>query len=127
MDRDKEAKSANVTTSKKLGEMLVEDNFITAEQLDHALEHQYLLSRGRDFASNLKLVTNALPPGAHFTHIEIGTRRITVEGEADSAFTVISYVMALEAVGEFSEIRIAEIAANESAGVSFSIVITKLD
>jgi len=40
MDRDKEVKSANVTTSKKLGEMLVEDNFITAEQLDHALEQQ---------------------------------------------------------------------------------------
>jgi len=90
-------------------------------------EHQYLLSRGRGFASNLKLVTNALPPGALFTHIETGTRRITVEGEADSAFTVISYVMALEKNGGFSEIRIAEIAANESAGLSFSIVITQLD
>lgn len=50
-----------------------------------------------------------------------------MEGEADSAFTVISYVMALEKNGEFSEIRIAEIAGAESAGVSFTIVITKLD
>lgn len=76
MDRDKEVKSANVTTSKKLGEMLVEDNFITAEQLDHALEQQRRQGGklGESLINHLKLVTNALPSGAHFTHIEIGTR-----------------------------------------------------
>ena len=90
-------------------------------------EHQYILSKRGDFTSNLNSVANALPPGAHFTHIETATRQITVGGEADNAFTVISYVMALEAVGEFSEVRIAEIAGNKSTGVSFSIVITKPD
>ena len=98
-------------------------------------EHQYILNRGRDFAGISKLVTTTLPPGARFTHIEIDTRRITVEGKADSAFTVIHYVMALEANEEFSEVRIAEIAKSyatenegaESIGVSFTIVITKPD
>ena len=72
MDRDKEVKSANVATGKSLGEMLVVDNFITAEQLDHALEQQR--RQGEILINQLKLVTNALPPRAHFTHIEIGTR-----------------------------------------------------
>lgn len=73
----------------------------------------------------MKSVANALPPGARSTHIEIATRQITVGGEADSASTAISYVTTLEAVREFSEVRIAEIAENERVGVSFSIVITK--
>ncbi len=87
--------------------------------------HQYILSKRGDFTSNLKSVANALPPGARSTHIEIATRQITVEGESDSASTVISYVTALEAVREFSEVRIAEIVENERVGASFSIVITK--
>jgi Tfp pilus assembly protein PilN len=72
-------------------------------------EHQYILSMGGDFANNLDLVTNAIPPEAYFTVIEMGTDQITVEGEADSSFTVINYVMALEAQGRLSEVRIAEI------------------
>lgn len=40
MDRDKEVKSANIATRKSLGQMLVADDFVTAEQLDEALELQ---------------------------------------------------------------------------------------
>ena len=72
-------------------------------------EHQYILSKGGDFANNLDLVTNAIPPEVYFTVIEMGTDQITIEGEADNAFTVINYVMALEALGRLSEVRIAEI------------------
>ncbi len=96
-------------------------------------EHQDILSQSGDFANNLKLVTNAVPSEAYFTSIEIDTDQITVEGEADSSFTAISYAMALEAQGRFSEVRIVEIdkstaaktTAAESTGVSFIIVISK--
>ncbi len=91
-------------------------------------EHQYILSKGGDFANNVKLVTNLLPSEASFTSVAVGTDQITVEGEADSPFAVISYAMALEAHGRFSEVRIAEIDESteaETSGVSFTIVITK--
>ncbi|MFQ5759224.1 MAG: PilN domain-containing protein, partial [Candidatus Bathyarchaeia archaeon] len=77
----------------------------------------------------------ALPSGAYFTSIEIGTDQVTVKGEADSSFTVISYAMALETQGVFSEVRIGEIGESrsteaeatemESSGVSFIIAISK--
>ena len=40
MERNKEVKPVNTATGKRLGELLIEDNFITAEQLDDALELQ---------------------------------------------------------------------------------------
>lgn len=88
-------------------------------------EHQYILSKGSDFANNLKLVTNALPSEAYFTSIEIGTDQFTVEGEADSSFVVISYAMALEAQGGLSEVRIVEINESKSTGGILHHVITK--
>jgi Tfp pilus assembly protein PilN len=98
-------------------------------------EHQYLQSANRDFASNLGLVTSAIPPRAYFTSIQIGTDQITVEGEADNSFTVVSYAMALEAQWGLSEVRISEIDKSEiteaettetaGTGVSFIIIITK--
>jgi len=75
-----------------------------------------------------------LPSGAYFTAIEIETDQLTIKGKADSAFTVISYAMALESHGEFSEVRLAEIGEGKSAetettqvesGVSFAIVVSK--
>ena len=72
-------------------------------------EHQYILSKGGDFAINLDSVTHAIPPEAYFTVIEMSTDQITVEGEADNTFTVIDYVLALEEQGGLSEVRIAEI------------------
>ena len=86
-------------------------------------EHQDILSKGGNFVDNLKFVINALPSEAYFTSIEIGTDQITVEGESDSSFTVISYATALESLARFSEVRIAEI--NEGSRAFFRIVITK--
>lgn len=93
-------------------------------------EHRDILSKVGDFTNNLKLVTNTLPSEAYFTSIEIGTDEITVGGEADNPFTIISYVLALGAQGGLSEVRIAQIGESEiteaeSSGVSFTIVITK--
>ena len=98
-------------------------------------EHQAILSKGGNFAGTLTLVTDALPSGAYFTSIELGTNQITVKGEADSSFTVVSYATALEAQGGFSEVRISEIGESrsieaettevKSSEVSFTIVINK--
>jgi len=98
-------------------------------------DHQYILNKGDDFANKLTLVSNALPSGAYFTSMEIGADQLNVQGEADNSFTVISYAMALEAQGVFSEVRIDEIGESrsteaettevESSGVSFIIVISK--
>jgi len=96
---------------------------------------QSILGKGGNFASNLRLVTGALPYEARFTFVEIGTDEITVKGEADSSFTVINYAMALEEQGGFPEVRIAGIDSStetetteaENTWVSFSIVITKED
>ncbi len=98
-------------------------------------EHQRILSKGGDFADNLKLVTDAFAPQAYFTSIEIGNDQVTLEGKADNSFTVISYVTALETSGRFSEVRISRIDDREvtgdgaarvkSRGVYFTIVIRK--
>ena len=106
-------------------------NEIAAEVETLKQEHLYILSRGGDFANALEAitsVTNAITSEAYFTSIEIGTDQITVEGKADSAFTVISYATALEAQAGFSEVRIAEIDESteaESTGVSFIIVFSR--
>ena len=98
-------------------------------------EHQSILSRGSDSANNLKLVTDALPPEVDFTFLETGTVQVIIEGEADSSFKVVSYVMALEALGKYSEVRIDWIneskhtgnltAEMDSSKVSFGIVVSK--
>lgn len=67
-----------------------------------------LSSRG-DFTNNLRLVTDALPLQTYFRSIEIGHGLITVQGETDSPFTVVSYADALEAKETYSEVRITEI------------------
>jgi Tfp pilus assembly protein PilN len=108
-------------------------NKLAAEVETIRQEHQYILSQRGNFTSNLELVTNVLPSEANFTSINIGTDQITVEGEAASSFTVISYAKALEAQGGLSEVRIAEInepentesAKAESPGVLFKIIITR--
>lgn len=105
-------------------------NQIVADVETLKQEHRDILSKVGDFTNNLKLVTNTLPSEAYFTSIEIGTDEITVGGEADNPFTIISYVLALGAQGGLSEVRIAQIGESEiteaeSSGVSFTIVITK--
>ena len=97
-------------------------------------EHQNILGGGGDFASNLRVVTGVLPSGVDFTSMEIDTGQIMVGGKADNAFTVIRYVMALEAQERLPEVRIVEIAESNpeakingagSTGVAFTIVINK--
>lgn len=72
-------------------------------------ELQSLLSTRGDFTTNLVLVTQALPPQAYFTSIEISHDLITVQGETDSPFTVVNYAITLEAKETFPEVRIIEI------------------
>ena len=59
-----------------------------------------------------------MPAEAYFTYIDVNTDRITVGGKADNPFTVISYAVALETEGKFSEVRIAEIDEFRTAAAS---------
>jgi len=86
-------------------------------------EHQRILGHKGDVTSNLELVANALPNGSSFTSIDIEPEEITVKGEVNNAFTVISYINSLEKDGDFSEIRIAEISEAGDNTVPFTIVI----
>ncbi|MFC1917971.1 pilus assembly protein PilM [Chloroflexota bacterium] len=90
---------------------------------------------GGEFTSSLTLVTDILPDEAYFTSVNIGSEQITVEGEAENAFTVVNYVSALEKTGKFLDVRIVRIndsnvidsgiTAVETPEVSFNIIITK--
>jgi hypothetical protein len=93
-------------------------------------KYQYISGMGGDFAYNLKLVTGALPARAYFTSVEIGDNQIIVEGKVDNAFTVVDYVVVLEALKKYAEVRIVTIGESKSPGtgateVSFNIVISK--
>jgi len=92
-----------------------------------ALQQEYrdIMDKGGDFTNYLRVVTNVLPSKAYVTSIVIGTNQILVEGEADSSFTVITYAMSLEARGELSDVRIAEIGEGEGTELSFTIIIFK--
>ncbi len=108
---------------------------ITADLDSLKQEHQSLLTQTGEISSDVRLVNALLPADTCFTSVEIGPEWIEVEGRADSPFTVISYVIALEAEGRFTEVRIARIdesrndsgdaAAPSGASVSFTIVISK--
>ncbi len=88
-------------------------------------EYQYILSKGGDFAGNLELVTDAQPGTAYFASVEMDNSQIIVKGEAESSFSVVHYVQALEALGKFPEVRIVSIDESKAAGVSFNIIISK--
>ena len=72
-------------------------------------EHRAILAHQGDFTSDLRLVTEALPPQTYFTSIEMEKEQLNVQGETDSPFSVISYALALEAQARFSEVQITGI------------------
>ncbi len=71
-------------------------------------EHMMMLTGAGDFAGNLKLVTEIMPPLTSFTAVEIYGENIFVEGVADNPFTVLNYARALGAEA-FEGVRIVEI------------------
>lgn len=95
----------------------------------------YISGKESDFTGKLALVSEALPPEAHFTVIDMGADRIILNGGADNFSTVITYASFLEELGIFSDVRIAEISQGkadasgdtetENAGVSFRIIISE--
>lgn len=72
-------------------------------------EHAAILAHRGDFPADLQRVTAALPPQAYFTSIDIAPERLTVQGETDSPFQVVSYALALEALKRYAEVRIIKI------------------
>lgn len=88
-------------------------------------ERESVLSTDR-FTDSLQLVLGALPSGVLLTSITETEGDISLDGEADSRSTVISYVTALEETGVFSAVYIASLSGRrdgaESSLVTFSIV-----
>ncbi|HJX13552.1 MAG TPA: PilN domain-containing protein, partial [Dehalococcoidales bacterium] len=87
---------------------------ITGTRAVRSVRESILGDRG-NFTDYLGKVTLALPPGTDFTSVEMDSGRVTLQGEADSVFTVIDYATALEAAGAFREVRITRLDEAESA------------
>jgi Tfp pilus assembly protein PilN len=83
-------------------------NIIAAAKALEAANENILGDRGA-FNTGLEQVTGIMPSKTYFTSIEILNGAITIEGEADSVFTVIEYAAALEAEGVFKEVRIIQL------------------
>ena len=109
--------------------MQIKDTINELIATTHTIKHEYqdITSKGGSFTKNLKLVTSALPLETYFTSIEMDASQITVNGEANSSFAVISYAMLLESQEDLSEVRIAKIGEGRDDGVSFTIIISKWD
>lgn len=93
-----------------------------------------ILAHRGEFTSDLSLVTGALPPQAYFTSIEMEKTQLTVQVKADSPFDAVTYALALEAPGRFSEVRIINIGeapvtagetGEDNAGITFSVSLNK--
>ena len=101
---------------------------VTAEIAALEEERLDILGDVGDFTVNLEVVSQAsssVPSWLAVTSIGIGEGQIIVEGEAEDPFSVVGYVTSLEAQGDFSEVRIAEIGEGDgSSGVSFRLFIT---
>ena len=93
----------------------MQENKIIIEADTLRQEHLDILSKRGTFTDDLKLVTGVLPPTARITSIEIDSTQITIEGEANNRFAVVSYATALEEEGSFPEVRIDEI--NEKTSI----------
>lgn len=72
-------------------------------------EYRNILAYRGDFTSDLRLITEALPPHTYLTSIEMEKGYLNAQGETDSPSSVVSYALALEAQERFSEVQITEI------------------
>ncbi len=103
-------------------------NEIVADTEALKQEHAHILGQQGDLANSLTLVTGALPSSTYFTAIKIEDGQLTIEGETDSSYKIISYAETLEEDLGFSEVRIANITERETSGlpkISFAIVVSE--
>jgi Tfp pilus assembly protein PilN len=96
-------------TVKRAEQMEIAIRETTAGATAIATEQENILAHKGEFTSDLRLVTEALPPQTYFTYINIGKERLEVQGETGTLADVINYALALEAQERFSEVRIMEI------------------
>jgi Tfp pilus assembly protein PilN len=100
-------------------------NKLTSDTETIVSNFQNITKLGGNYAYYLKLVNDALPAGAQFTSINIGKTDILVSGTVDNPFTVINYVLALETLGTFKDVRIQTIGvATDSSGAPVTFVIS---
>jgi Tfp pilus assembly PilM family ATPase len=112
---------------------------ITANTENMTEIQQGILGTRGDFTNNLQVTKDALPIQLYLKSLEIDKELITVQGETDSLFTVVSYATALEAQEMFSEVRITklgediitsvtdegEVIETENTVITFEILISK--
>jgi Tfp pilus assembly PilM family ATPase/Tfp pilus assembly protein PilN len=95
------AEEAEITES-IIAELSLELEMITNAQAD-------ILGTRGELGGNLTEIYDSLPPGLYLKSFEADKGIITVEGETDSVFKVITYAAALEATGAFSLVRITSL------------------
>lgn len=101
--------------------------------LEALRQHHQLLEHTSDTADNLEMITEAIGQKGYLTSIDIADDEITTAGQTDSISAVIAYVTALEELGYYSGVRIADFSVNdvsdpmENTGnnVTFTVVITR--
>jgi Tfp pilus assembly PilM family ATPase/Tfp pilus assembly protein PilN len=82
----------------------------------------------RDSVSDLKSLTQAMPPGTTFNTLDVSSGQISVAGVTASPEQVVAYVRSLEASGKFSAANIIWIDKAQNAGstaISFLITIIR--
>ena len=79
------------------------------------------------------MITNAITQIGYLTSINIGVDGVITCGQTDSIATVTTYVAALEELGYYSEVRIADVEVGDTTepsesteyNVAFTVVTTR--
>lgn len=81
-------------------------------------EHRALIARRRIWSDSLEAIIHALPPRAALVSIRQETGRLTIEGRAGSP------AIALDKIGDFSGVRIAQLALADSVDRPTEVIFT---
>ena len=99
-----------------------------------ALQQQHqLLARTGGIADNLEIIMGAIAEIGYITAIDIEGDEIITRGHTDSIAAVIAFVAALEELEYYSEVRIADVDADDTSdpsegtehNVAFTVVMTR--
>lgn len=73
-----------------------------------ATQEELLGARG-EYTENLEEITGVIPANLYLTAVNLDSEEITIDGEADSVFTVVAYAAALEEGGTFEDVNISQL------------------
>jgi PAS domain S-box-containing protein len=101
--------------------------------LEALQQHHQLLADTGDTADNLEMVTEAIGQIGYLTSIDIEDNEVITRGQTNSIAAVITYVNNLEQLDYYSEVRIADINADNTSdpsenmgnNIAFTVVMTR--